>query len=170
METAMYSMMDVLFRLREGECNDWRAKEQKATHFEYSWFIKGTMKERISPFFPLISSFVWPLVSFFFSAFKDMLLTALTQKQTFECSSYEGFGSLLSLHATRCWWPTPAEVAEDGGDLCMAQGVEVPRGHDLTCFLFCSYALMPAECRLTNPLHTGCLDSTLSHSAVHLML
>lgn len=66
METAMYSMMDVLFRLREGECNDWRANEQKATQFEYSWFIKGTMKEQISPFFPLISSFVWPLVSFFF--------------------------------------------------------------------------------------------------------
>lgn len=36
METAMYSMMDVLFRLREGECNDWRANEQKATQFEYS--------------------------------------------------------------------------------------------------------------------------------------
>lgn len=27
-EAAMYSMMDVLFRLRVGECNDWCAKEQ----------------------------------------------------------------------------------------------------------------------------------------------
>lgn len=34
METAMYSMMDVLFRLRERECNDWCAKEQKATQFD----------------------------------------------------------------------------------------------------------------------------------------
>lgn len=27
-KAALYSMMDVLFRLREGECNDWCAKEQ----------------------------------------------------------------------------------------------------------------------------------------------
>lgn len=33
-ETAMYSMVDVLFRLNEGECSDWCAIEQKATQFD----------------------------------------------------------------------------------------------------------------------------------------
>lgn len=33
---------------------------------EFRWFMKGTMKELNSPFFPLISSFNWPFcISFF---------------------------------------------------------------------------------------------------------
>lgn len=32
----MYSMMDVLFRLKEGECNDWSAVEQKESQTEHS--------------------------------------------------------------------------------------------------------------------------------------
>lgn len=35
-ETAMYSMMDVLFRLKEGECNDWSAVEQNENQTEHS--------------------------------------------------------------------------------------------------------------------------------------
>lgn len=34
METAMYSMMDVQFRPREGERVDWCAKEQNAAQFD----------------------------------------------------------------------------------------------------------------------------------------
>lgn len=60
-----------------------------------------------------------------------------------------------------------------GGSVRGKGWVEVPRGRDLTCLLFCSYALTPAERRLTKPPYTGagiqCLDSALMHSAVHLM-
>lgn len=98
------------------------------TQFDWVQLIskKAQWRSKSPPFSLLISSFVWPLV-FFFSpcSFKDVLLAALAQKQTFECSSHEGFGSLLSLQATRCWRPAPAEVEEEdwggGGDLCVAR-------------------------------------------------
>lgn len=100
------------------------------TQFDWVQLIskKAQWRSKSPPFSLLISSFVWPLVFFFFSpsSFKDVLLAALAPKQTFECSSHEGFGSLLSLQATRCWRPAPAEVEEEdwgGGGICAWQGM-----------------------------------------------
>lgn len=54
-----------------------------------------------------------------------------------------------------------------------AGGLELPRGQDLSCLLFCSSALTPAERCLSNPLsHSGsiqCQDPTPSHSAVRFL-
>lgn len=58
---------------------------------------------------------------------------------------------------------------KDGGHLVHSRAVEVPL-RSQPCFLFFSFALTPAECRLTNTAHRGgieCLDSEKTHSAVH---
>lgn len=115
----------------------------------FRWFMKGTVKELISRFFPLISSFNWSFYISFFPSFKD----TLHKNKPLSVLSLTVTASLKVLMTDTSW---------------------VPRGHDLTCLLFCGYALTPAECWLTVPLaHSGgiqCQDSTLSHSAVCLML
>lgn len=47
-------------------------------------------------------------------------------------------------------------------------GVSVPRGHDLKCLLFCSYALTPAKRQLTNPLDAGAVlrSDTVAFSCI----
>lgn len=84
METAMYSMMNVVFRLKEGECNDWCAKEQKATQFDWIQLIYNKHNEGAD--LPLLSSnklFCLTHVSYYyFFYFKGVLRTAQTQRQT----------------------------------------------------------------------------------------
>lgn len=129
METAMYSMIVVLFILGwGGDAMIGVLKNRRQLSLtEYSWCINGTMKEQITPFYPLISFFVWPLGSFC-SSFKCVSNSSDTETKPFECSSYEGFGSLLSLQAMRCWWPAPAEVEEDGRTSCAWPGCRGPSG------------------------------------------
>lgn len=135
---------------------------------EYSRFVKGTMKEQTSPFSSLISSFVWPLVSFFL----------LFQRHASNSSDSET--NLWVFLLWRLWqfavtaWHEVLMTNSSwgwGGGWRGSGEFEVPRGHDLTCLPFCSYALAPAERRLTNPMLqrgcTQCLDSTLSLLAVH---
>ena len=154
-----HSMMNVLFRSGEGERSDGCAKEQRATRFDWIQLIYKMHNEGANP--PFLSSdklfYFTPLYAFLFFFSEVVLLTAHTQKQTSECSSHEGSGSPLSLPVARCWCPTtswggrrgsawPWGWAGGGGwSMCL-------EGHDLTCLLFCSYTLTPAECRLTDPL------------------
>lgn len=65
----MYSMMDVLFRLKEGACNDWSALEQTESQTGRSWFIKGTMKEQFSPLSSFNKLFYFTSCIFFLKFF-----------------------------------------------------------------------------------------------------
>lgn len=96
------------------------------------------MKEQISPFSSLISSFVWPLVCFFFFFQRHASNSSDTNKPP-ECSSYE---------AVCCHCKPPGvddqhqrRLRRTEGICACTTGVKVPRGHDLTCLLFRSYTL-----------------------------
>lgn len=115
---------------------------------EYSWFKKGTMKEQFSPFLSSNKLFCLTLVfSFFQRRFFQQLWR--TKENLLSVPLMKALAVCCHLQATRCWRPTPAEAEEDEGDLWGGAW-----GCDLTCLLFCSEALTPAECRLTNPLYT----------------
>lgn len=86
---------------------------------EFRWFMKGTMKELNSPFFPLISSFNWPFCISFFLPSKTCFGTRTNLWVFLSCCHCEPQG------------------VDDRHQLSAS-------GRDLTCLLFCGYALTPA--------------------------